>query len=71
MMMEDIPVYLFTGFLEAGKTKFINESMSDPNFNDGKRKYPTRLKVIGISIEPVYTGDIVEITGMDLTVDRF
>ena len=32
-------VYLFTGFLEAGKTKFIEETMKDPNFNDGKRRY--------------------------------
>ena len=35
----DIPVYLFTGFLEAGKTKFIKETMQDDNFNDGKRNY--------------------------------
>ena len=35
----EIAVYLFTGFLEAGKTKFISETMTDPNFNDGKRKY--------------------------------
>ncbi len=35
----ETPVYLFTGFLEAGKTKFIEETMKDPNFNDGKRKY--------------------------------
>ena len=35
----DIPVYLFTGFLEAGKTSFIAETMKDPNFNDGKKKY--------------------------------
>ena len=32
-------VYLFTGFLESGKTSFITETMRDPNFNDGKRKY--------------------------------
>ncbi len=32
-------VYLFTGFLEAGKTRFISETLRDPNFNDGKRKY--------------------------------
>lgn len=32
-------VYLFTGFLEAGKSSFIVETMKDPNFNDGKRKY--------------------------------
>lgn len=35
----DIPVYLFTGFLEAGKTKFIKETMQDENFNDHNRKY--------------------------------
>lgn len=32
-----IPVYLFVGFLEAGKTKFIAETLSDNQFNkDGK-----------------------------------
>ena len=36
---KELPVYLFTGFLEAGKTKFIIETMHDPNFNDGKSKY--------------------------------
>ena len=35
----EVSVYLFTGFLEAGKTKFIKETMQDPNFNDGKHKY--------------------------------
>ena len=35
----EVAVYLFTGFLEAGKTKFISETLRDPNFNDGKRKY--------------------------------
>ena len=35
----EIAVYLFTGFLEAGKTKFISETMRDQNFNDGSRKY--------------------------------
>lgn len=32
-----IPVYLFTGFLEAGKTKFIQETMEDPRFNSGEK----------------------------------
>ena len=35
----DVAVYLITGFLEAGKTRFISETMTDPNFNDGERKY--------------------------------
>lgn len=33
----EIPVYLFTGFLEAGKTKFIQETLEDERFNDGQR----------------------------------
>ena len=35
----DIPIYLFTGFLEAGKTKFIRETMQDENFNDPEKRY--------------------------------
>ena len=33
----EIPVYLFTGFLEAGKTKFIQETLEDPRFNNGEK----------------------------------
>ena len=33
----ELPVYLFTGFLEAGKTKFIQETLEDPRFNAGER----------------------------------
>ncbi len=33
----NIPVYAFTGFLESGKTKFIQETLEDPRFNDGTR----------------------------------
>ena len=29
------PVYLFTGFLEGGKTKMIQDILEDENFNDG------------------------------------
>lgn len=32
----EIPVYLFTGFLESGKTTFIQETLEDPYFNDGE-----------------------------------
>ena len=33
----DIPVYLFTGFLESGKTKFIQETLEDERFNSGEK----------------------------------
>ena len=32
-----IPVYVFTGFLDAGKTKFIQKTLEDPRFNAGER----------------------------------
>ena len=37
MQRSDIPVYLFTGFLEGGKTHIIQESMSDERFNTGEK----------------------------------
>ena len=33
----ELPVYLFTGFLEAGKTKFIQETLEDSRFHKGER----------------------------------
>ena len=35
--MQQIPVYVFTGFLDSGKTKFIQETLEDPRFNTGER----------------------------------
>ena len=35
--VKDVPVYLFTGFLEAGKTKFIQETLEDRRFCNGER----------------------------------
>ena len=35
--MVQIPVYAFTGFLDAGKTKFIQETLEDERFNGGER----------------------------------
>ena len=36
-MAKEIPVYLFTGFLESGKTTFIQGTLEDPRFNAGER----------------------------------
>ena len=35
--MTQIPVYVFSGFLDSGKTKFIQETLEDPRFNAGER----------------------------------
>ena len=34
---EPIPVYVFTGFLESGKTQFIKEIIADPDFTENER----------------------------------
>ncbi len=36
-MAAQLPVYLFTGFLEGGKTHIIQESMEDKRFNSGEK----------------------------------
>lgn len=35
--MDEISVYLFLGFLESGKTKFIQETLEDPRMENGER----------------------------------
>ena len=63
--MKDVPVYLFTGFLEAGKTRFLQESLEDRCVNDGTRTLvllceegleeldPTAFPSKNVWIEPV------------------
>ena len=68
-------VYLFTGFLEAGKTSFIAETMKDPNFNDGKHKYLVICCEEGEEeLDPADFGDNVSLAVFDdvqrLTPDR-
>lgn len=33
----ETPVYMFLGFLESGKTKFIQETLEDPRFSSGEK----------------------------------
>lgn len=68
-MAKEIPVYLFTGFLDAGKTRFIQETLGDPRFNkgertlllmceDGEEEYDPRLFTgKNVFIEPVESPD--------------
>ena len=37
VMAKEIPVYLFTGFLESGKTTFIRNTLIGQDFNEGDR----------------------------------
>jgi hypothetical protein len=63
--MEDVSVYLFLGFLESGKTKFIQETLEDPRMENGERTMllvceegeeeyaPERFKVKNVAIETI------------------
>ena len=39
--------------------------------HDGLRQYPTRFKVLSVSDAPTFSGNIVEIFGVDLNVEPF
>ena len=35
---KDIPVYLFTGFLESGKTRFMQEMLADDGISQEQKE---------------------------------
>ena len=51
--MIQIPVYAFTGFLDSGKTKFIQETLEDERFNAGERTLLLVCEEGEIEFEPV------------------
>ena len=60
-----LPVFLFTGFLDGGKTTFIQSMLEDPAFNEGQRTLvllceegeeellPARFSINNVTIRPV------------------
>lgn len=77
MASKQIPVYLFVGMLESGKTKFIQETMEDEQFDsgdktlllvceDGEEEYdPDRFAFGGVTVE--YLNDKAELNKQNLT----
>jgi hypothetical protein len=64
--------WITPAFLEfKSKTKLKVGQCFRITDHDGSRPYPTRFKVVSVSDTPEYTGTIVEIRSMDLTVDEF
>lgn len=57
MPQETIPVYLFTGFLESGKTLFIRDILADPGFTSGEK---TLLLQCEEGIEELEESELVE-----------
>lgn len=50
--MATIPVYLFTGFLEGGKTSIIQESMEDQRFNSGEKTLIIQCEEGEVELDP-------------------
>ncbi len=60
-----LPVFLFTGFLDSGKTTFIQSMLDDPGFNEGQRTLvllcedgeeeldPSRFSINNVTIQKV------------------
>ena len=65
--MSEVSVYLFLGFLDSGKTKFIQETLEDERMENGERTMlliceegeeeydPSRFKVKNVAIERIDT----------------
>lgn len=70
--MQDVSVYLFLGFLDSGKTKFIQETLEDARMETGERTMlliceegeeeydPSRFKVKNVAIERVGADELNE-----------
>lgn len=56
------PCYVFSGFIDAGKTTAIKESLLDPNFNDGERT----LLVVFEQGDVEYDEDFLEEANADI-----
>ncbi len=56
------PCYVFSGFIDAGKTTAIKESLRDPNFNTGERT----LLVVFEQGDVEYDEDFLEETNCDI-----
>lgn len=73
----ETPVYLFTGFLDSGKTKFIQETLEDVNFNNGEKillvvceegeEEYNEDNFPGDNVDVVYIEDKSELTKENLT----
>ena len=61
----ETPVYLFLGFLESGKTKFIQETLEDPRFSSGEK---TLLLVMEEGVEEYETIKFASAENVELVV---
>ena len=51
-MKREVPVYMFLGFLESGKTSFIQETLEDERFDSGERTLVLICEEGEVELEP-------------------
>lgn len=80
--MQEINVFLFLGFLESGKTKFIQETLEDPRMENGERTLllvceegeeeyaPERFKVKNVAIEYIDDEDDLNTNTLEYLVKK-
>jgi hypothetical protein len=49
---KDLPVYMFTGLLESGKTSFIRDTLNDGEFEDGEKSVYILCEEGEVEIDP-------------------
>ena len=59
----ETPVYLFVGFLESGKTKFIQETLEDPRFDTGERT----LLIVAEEGEEEYNEELFKVQNVQVS----
>ena len=66
MAAREIPVYLFTGFLDAGKSTFIQSTLEDKRFNSGEKTLLLRCEEGEVEYDSSsFSGDNVFLRSMD------
>lgn len=77
----EIPVYVFTGFLESGKTKMIHETMADKRFQnkertlilvceEGEEEYDTKQYSGSVFIESIATPEELTTENLEALLEK-
>lgn len=71
----EIPVYLFTGFLESGKTTMIQETLLDPEFSDGEKTLLLCLEEGELDYDPEFLKQtnttLIQIDNQEMVTEEY
>ena len=66
MAAREIPVYLFTGFLDGGKSTFVQSTLEDRRFNSGEKTLLIRCEEGEVEYDfSAFSGDNVFLRAME------